>query len=138
MQKATYWSSFAIFKDPANAKNDKITLGRHEDRRTRRMARILCGHQEWIHGLNSVVGSHASRGRAPRTVLPRTEARFAFRPPHHPRAILSVTIFSESDVKVLFFPSHTTHFLQPLDNVCFARFKFEIAAGVRRLTFRDA
>ena len=55
---------------------------------------------------------------------------------HEQYSALSYLVKQEWNV--LFFPSHTTHFLQPLDNVCFARYKFEIARQVRRTTFRDA
>ena len=127
-----------IFKDPANAKNDKITLGgmRTGEREEWPVYYAVTknGYMDstlWLDLMHRVVERHELfyPGLKPVLLLDHHTT-------HEQHSALQFLV--NQMWKFLFFPSHTTHFLQPLDNVCFARFKFEIAAGVRRLTFRDA
>ena len=44
-----------IFKDPANAKTNKITLGGHRVRKREKWPVFLCCHGEWIYGFEPLV-----------------------------------------------------------------------------------
>ena len=127
-----------IFKDPANAKTNKITLGGHRVRKREKWPVFYAvtenGYMDsnlWFDLIQRVVARYTLLyvGLKPILLLDHHTT-------HEQYSALSYLVKQEWNV--LFFPSHTTHFLQPLDNVCFARYKFEIARQVRRTTFRDA
>eukprot|EP01122_Echinamoeba_exundans_P004425 TRINITY_DN1445_c0_g1_i2.p1 TRINITY_DN1445_c0_g1~~TRINITY_DN1445_c0_g1_i2.p1 ORF type:complete len:395 (-),score=69.29 TRINITY_DN1445_c0_g1_i2:175-1359(-) len=127
-----------IFKDPANAKADKITVAQKEggDREDWPVyyAVTANGYMDstlWLNLIEVVVARHELlyQGLKPVLVLDHHTTHEQYN---------ALRFLVERMWKVLFFPPHTTHFLQPLDNVWFARYKSEAAKAVRQSSFRDA
>ena len=127
-----------IFKDPANSRTDKITLGglRQGDCEEWPVYYAVTdnGYMDtklWLDLVQRVVERHELlyQGLKPVLLLDHHTTHEQYE---------ALRFLVEKMWKVLFFPSHTTHFLQPLDDVCFARYKLVVARLVRRLVNRDA